>query len=251
MGLRITALVAASAALSSTTLADVYEYSWNESSSIDLFDNAGEFNEINASYDTNTERLTWEISFFDQVTDGFSLSISPYANPESTEGQLAVFYFDATGDDVVVTAYGSRGYDNRRSYSDGSMLSGIQSPDLVLGASTVSGSSAVIQASTEDIRRERVVTLEVDLSGLMGHDALYRTGGAWTAAKFGETLGFKLYTFADLTTEYNEDGSIESWNYERFGWFEREGQVTTHSIPTPGTAGLLGLGGLLGARRRR
>lgn len=244
-------------AVSATASADLYVWDWdaNVDGTSGLNMNAGEFSSIHAEYDTVTERFLWDVTFADQITDGYTLAVNDGPNPKGHAGELGLIYFDATGDDARVTVYAYNGVNSMNSYKDGSPASGTQTPDMILAASMVDATmlnhSSIIEASVIDgIDGSRRMTLEMDASIVNAHAPEYPGPDGieeWTGVQFAELLGLWMHPVKNLVTEYNEDGTLANWRGSQ-GWFDGSGFETT---PTPGSALLLSMGVVAATRRRR
>lgn len=248
------ALMCAGTAVSGAS-ADIYQWDW--SASVDgtsgLNMNGGEFQSIHAQYDSQTDRFLWEVTFADQITDGFTLAVNDGPNPKGHAGELALLYFDATDTDVRVTGYAYNGQNSFNTYFDGSAASGVQAPDMIFGGDALgTNASLIMQASMQDIGSTRVMTLEMDASMINAHNPVYpgpEGPGEWTGMQFDELIGLWMHPMTGMNTSYGQDGSLEELSYNRQGWFDGN-NFTTTTIPAPGALALLGLSGVVVGRRR-
>jgi MYXO-CTERM domain-containing protein len=246
MGLRLPGLIAA-AVLSTPALADTYTYTWGDTSDERLGDLGGEINRVEVNYDTRTERLSLELLFGNQITDGFTFALSRGPDPETLPGQLAMVYVDATQAQIGLSAYATTAGDPLTTYRG----AGRQTPDMIFGRTTALDQSIVVSASMIDTLHTRSFSLELDARLINEHAPAHADPMMWTGASFLERLGLSIHTFDGLETSYDASGSLERWDVERMGWFERDDVFTTQAVPAPSGAALLGLGGLLATRRRR
>lgn len=244
-------------AVSAAANADLYVWDWDAgvdgTSGLNM--NGGEFSSIHAEYNSDTQRFLWDVTFADQITDGYTLAVNNGPNPKGHAGELGLIYFDATGADARVTAYAYNGVNSMNSYKDGSPTSGTQTPDMILAASMVDSTmlnhSSVMEASVVDgMDGSRRMMLEMDASVINGHTPEYPGPDGieeWTGVQFAELLGLWMHPLKNLSTSYNEDGTLSQWSGSQ-GWFDGSNFET---VPTPGAAVLLSLGAMVGTRRRR
>lgn len=234
--------------------ADVYQWDW----SADVEDvsrlnmNGGEFQSVHAQFDSDTERFLWQVTFADQITDGYTLAVNNGPNPKGHAGELALIYFDATGEEARVTGYAYNGVNSLNSFRDGAPLEGVQNPDILFTSDALGLHPFIMQASVEDIGLGRVMTLEIDASLINAHAPVYpgpEGPSEWAGLAFDELLGLWMHPMTNLSTSYDEDGRLDSWSGTQ-GWFDSKNWETT-TIPAPGALALLGFGGVLANGRRR
>lgn len=236
--------------------ADIYQWDW--SADVDgtsgLNMNGGEFESIHAQFDNVTNRFLWQVTFADQITDGYTLAVNNGPNPKGHAGELALIYFDASNPDVRVTGYAYNGFNGFSSYYDGSPAGGVQAPDMLLASNLLGNDSSIMQASVQDIGSKRVMTLEMDASAVNTHSPAYPGPeglGEWTGLAFDDLLGLWMHPMRGLDTSYEQDGGLSELSYAGQGWFDGNNFGTT-VVPAPGAMAILGLGGILaGARRRK
>ena len=243
-----------SGAMVSVASADVYQWDWsadvNGTSGLNM--NGGEFESVHAQFDSNTDRFLWEVTFADQISDGYTLAVNNGPNPKGHAGELALIYFDATGTEARVTGYAYNGVNSLNSFRDGSPIGGTQAPDILFTSDALGASPFIMQASMQDVGLGRVMTLEIDASLINVHNPQYpgpEGPSEWSGLAFDELLGLWMHPMSNLTTSYNEDGSLDSWS-GRQGWFDSNNWETT-TVPAPGALALLGFGGVLVGRRRK
>jgi len=142
---RLTAIAAlTSFAFVASAQAAVYTWQWTPASTdgtgVGVSHKAGRINSVDASFNSITNQLTWMVNFGDVPnfswldTDGFTLAINGGPNPKGHAGEMALLYFDASGNDPVLSAYAYNGLNNFRSYHDGSPRNGRQSPDRIVSS---------------------------------------------------------------------------------------------------------------------
>ena len=248
--------IAALGAICAIASADVYSWDWQPGDPGGGHSNSGgTFESIVASYNSNSQILTWDLSFTDQISDGFTLALNNGPNPKGHAGELALIYFDATDvENVRVSSYAYNGLNTQTSYRDGSPLSGTLSAYGIFGAQPAEGQApSILHASVTDADGGRSMRLELDASGINSHTPLYpgSMGTAeWYGIGFDTGLGVWLHPVTSLTTEYNEDGSLSYWS-GRQGWLDGANYMTEVPAPGVGAIALAGLGIAGGGRRRR
>lgn len=247
--------IAALSAACAIASADVYTWNWEPGDPGGGYNNAGgRFSSIDASYNSGSQRLTWEINFDDHIADGFTLALNNGPNPKGHAGELALIYFDATDvENVRVSSYAYNGMNTQTSYRDGSPLGGTQSADVIFGIQPLEGlAPSVLHASVTDSDGGRQLRLVLDATAINGHTPRYPGGAGieeWYGMGFDTGLGVWLHPVSSLTTEYTEEGELSYWS-GRQGWLDGANYTTT--VPAPGVAAIGGLGlGLIGGRRRR
>ncbi len=198
---------------------------------------------INSTFDTNTDAFTWNVSFADGVardTDGYWLVVGPGPNPKGHAFEYAMIYFDAsTINNVRVSIYRYNGQNSDNSYTN---------PGDLLASSLIGGPTNIV-ASASQTGGTRNFNLSLDATYING---LFGPPGQpdWEGINYGANIGVWFHPLGGLTTAYNANSRLTSFSYARSGWVDLENGVTT-LIPTPGSMGVLALGGLVASRRRR
>lgn len=245
--LKFACAAGAIAALSGAAGAQTFIWEWAPGDTPAANNNGGIIDRVYTSYNANTEVLTWEVEFADQVAQGFTLALNDGPNPKGDAGELALLYFDATNmNDVKISVYGYNGQNNQSSYKDGSPLSGTQTPDRI-STNALGLESAFLSASAVDSGAGRTFSFSLDASGINSYSPLNPGSEPWGGIHFGELIGFWFHPVKNLTTSYNAEGFLTDWRGQQ-GWLDGANRPT---VPTPAAAGVLGLAGLAAARRRR
>ena len=237
----IAALVAAAGAAG----AGSYAWDWNGGGSRN--DNGGAMSDISAFYSSSTDVFRWEVTYSNQMTEGFTLAVNDGPNPKGTRHELALIYFDAssssfdgTNGDVNVTAYEYSGQNNSQSWNN---------PGVLLNKS--GDANFILNASAEDnADGSRTFVLEFDASNI---NSFYDTGSHpdWTGIGFDSLIGVWFHSFAGLQTSYNADGELTQWTRSSEGWLDFSNRsATAVPVPLAGAMGCAGLG-LVASRRRR
>lgn len=234
-------------ALAGTAAAQsTFVWEWNAGDTNNS-NNGGIIDRVYTTYNVNTEVLTWQVDFADQVAQGFTLALNDGPNPKGDAGELALLYFDATNmSDVKISAYGYNGQNDQSSYRDGSPLSGTQNPDRI-STNALGLESAFISASAVDNGAGRTFSFTLDASAINSYAPEYAGSEPWGGIHFGQLIGYWFHPVRNLTTAYDVNGYLTDWN-GRQGWLDGANKVTT---PTPGAIGALAVAGLLSSRRRR
>lgn len=260
---RIAALaVLTSFAFAASAQAAVYSWQWTPASTdgtgVGVSHKAGRINSVDASFDSNTNRLTWMVNFGDVPnyswleTEGFTLAINGGPNPKGHAGEMALLYFDASGGTPVLSAYAYNGLNNYLSYDDGSPRNGRQNPDRIV--SSLLGNSWINDLV---VRNEadgtRTLGFDIDASIINNHTPNEPGPGGvgeWSGVAFGDTIGVWMHPFAGLDTRYGSFSRyLREWDPKKEGWLDG---TDFNTVPEPGSIILLALGGAsLIARRRK
>ncbi|MFG0327519.1 MAG: hypothetical protein ACF8SC_09675 [Phycisphaerales bacterium JB037] len=235
--------VALAAGLATTATADEFFWEWNVGDT-GVNNNGGAIEYIKALYNEDNHRFVWDVTFSNQITEGYTLAVSPGPNPKGISGELALIYFDASGVSPIVSVYGYNGVNALTSYKDGQPQSGDQTPDRV--ATSIVDFPFVNEATVTDFDGKRRLRLALNASVVQNHIPPMNPGD-WTGLAFGDQIGVWFHPVKNLSTTYGQDGFLASWSGND-GWLDGSGFRTT---PTPGALALLGLGGLCATRRKR
>jgi hypothetical protein len=161
------------AAMAGSAVAAPYEWHW-ERGDTNVSDRGGQIQAVSSVFNARTGNLTFELTFGNQISDGFTVAINDGPNPKGHAGELALLYFDATNmNDVIVTAYNYNGLNTQTSYQDGSPAGGTQPADRLESTIGLSDSPWDITASAEDVDGKRVFRLEMDTTSINNHTPIY------------------------------------------------------------------------------
>ncbi len=234
----------------SSANAAIFAWDWTRGQPVSagISDAGGTIGGISTSFNTVTNRFTWSVTFTDQVTQGFTLVVSPGPNPKGNAGELAIIYFDAkVMNDPKISVYNYNGLNSATSYKDGNPTAGTQAPDRItntlLEASTFESFSAV------DAGGKRTLSFAMDATSINNHNPLYPSGDDWTGVEYGQKLGIWFHPYKNLTRTYNDSGYLTNWSGTD-GWMDGN-NIPTREVPTPGAFALGGLAGLAMIRRKR
>lgn len=241
------AIALSSAVIGSSASAAFHQWTWNAGDTGGINNYGGAIERVDATFHTVTERMTWDVTFSNQITHGISLAVSDGPNPKNHAGELALLYIDlADLNAPLVTAYGYNGRNDRSSYYDGDNgQAGHQTPDKIHSANHTGWINDI---TVTDNAGKRTVEFDFDASVIRSHPTLYpKNDTDWWGTGFGEQLGLWMHTFRTFDAEYDQSGYIQSLSTSGEGWFDGAGFET---VPTPGTAALA-ITALACFRRRR
>lgn len=250
-----TAVVAGSSLVSSAS-AGVYEWNWHVGDPVKggISNTGGAIESIYSSFNTATQHFTWNATFSNQITRGYTLAVNSGPNPKGHAGELALIYFDAESlSHPKVSVYAYNGLNSSTSYKDGNgALGGNQTPDRLMATGE---SSKIINIEAKNVGSRRELNLTLDVSTINAHFPLNPgpSGTDWSGVQFAESLGLWFHPVRGLDATYNSNGFLSGWSNTGEGWFDATDHNTTQVVPLP-TAGLMGsltLAGAIGVRRRR
>jgi hypothetical protein len=261
---------AAGVVVLASTAAHATMFSWNYvkgqpglGSQYDRNDTGGTVESINATFDSTSKRMTFDVFFTGAtpgsslITSGFWLVLDNGPNPKTHAGELAILYFDAaTLSAPKLSVYGYNGQNASNSWQDGaSDQAGNQPGDLIKGIYETSGfiNSIIAENTTVGGTAMRHMKFDINAADIVGHTPLYPETGPWQGTGFDNHLGIWFHPVDVFTATYESSsggkrGKITGLTTQTEGWLD--GQNFT-SIPTPASVALLGLGGLVAMRRRR
>lgn len=184
---------------------------------------AGTIQEIDTTYNKTTNEFTFELVIRDPShadTDGFTLALNGGPNPKGSASEMALFYFDASGDGTpIITVYSYNGENTQTSYYDGSPQSGTQAADPIT-SSLLANSPFTSITETTDAHGNRVFSFTMDATIIQEHDPLYGDTSEWTGASFGEQIGMWMHPVGLLDTEYDSEGYLTNWSAGKQGWYD-------------------------------
>ncbi len=195
-------------------------------------DNGGDIEHVETSFNETTNEFTFELVVSDphsRMTEGFTVAINDGPNPKSHGGEMALFYFDASGDEPIVSAYGYNGENDFSSAFDGSSASGTQTPDRIVTSLATDNPFTEISSSI-NAEGQHVFTFSMDASVIVEHDPLFGSGEDWTGVSFDDQMGMWLHPMADLETSYDDNGFLSQWDYGAQGWFDNTNAPTAMTL---------------------
>ncbi len=204
--------------------ADEFRWSWErgDTQAVAVDDSAGSLLRAKASFNSQTNELSFRVVFRDRVTDGFTLVMSDGGDASGRVGTFAMLYFDATagmrGKKVRMSAYAYNGK-NRRGFRDGDALTpGRQRADLIHRALDRSWIRKAMVAHVGETRR--VMKFTIDATRILAHLPRHGDADSWFGTGFGERLGLWLRTFDGLVTRYGKNGRIKRWSRSATGFLD-------------------------------
>jgi hypothetical protein len=262
-------------ALGLSAAAHAAQYSWTftknqPGTNYGVNNNGGTIEGIFSSFDSATKRLTFDVAFSGAngavsplVTNGFWLVLDNGPNPKNNPGELAIFYFDASkvfagqAATPTMTVYEYNGRNDNSSWNNGN---GNATPNeandfngLIKGKNEAASFINSISAADQVINGQtyRRLSFDINASAIMNRIPSYPTPGTdWYGTGFDNKLGiwFHPAQIFNATYESGSRGKITSLSIGGEGWLDGDNFMT---VPAPASAALLGLGGLVAARRRR
>lgn len=244
------------AAAAGSASATIYQWDWQvgDPGAYGTSNKGGTFESITSTFDTATNALTWDVTFSDQITEGFTLALNNGPNPKGHAGELALLYVDLT--DVPnprMLAYAYNGKNTNNSYRDGDgNVSGNQAPDDIVDAEDRGGSNWIQELTVEDtVDGKRRIAFSIDATVINNTTPDYPGSTPWFGTGFDEKFGIWFHQYTDLSTSYDPStGLLTGWS-GKSGYFDGSG-FSTREVPAPGPVALIaGAGMLAGSRRRR
>lgn len=236
--------------------ATIYEWDWQvgDPGAYGTKNTGGTFESILSTFNTETNALTWDVTFSDQITDGFTLALNNGPNPKGHAGELALLYVDITDiPNPKMLAYAYNGKNSNNSYFDGNgEVAGNQAPDDIVDVEDRGGSGWIDHLTVVDsIDGKRTISFAIDATVINNKTPDYPGDTPWFGTGFDDKFGIWLHPYMDLETEYDPgNGLLTKWN-GKSGYFDGSGFKTTE-VPSPGPVALIaGAGVLAGSRRRR
>jgi hypothetical protein len=197
-------------------------------------DSAGIIQALTGSYETGDAVLSWSATFKEQpdenpwhTTEGYWLVLSDGPMPLSLGDQTVQFFFDASGDEPVLTGYVYNGAGNASSFMDGSSAPGVQPPQRIF---TSQGGGFPIRDLTVE-RQGPVTTMRFAMDASVINDYM-PTGSpsTWEGVGFTETIGVWMHPLTNIESAYDGDGYLEQFDYDRAGWWDGEDLDVNFSV---------------------
>jgi len=236
--------------------ATIYQWDWQvgDPGHYGTNNNGGTFESITSTFDNITNALTWDVTFSDQVTEGFTLALNNGPNPKGHAGELALLYVDLTNmTNPQMLAYAYNGRDSNNSYKDGrGNVAGLQTPDDIVDAGDRGGTGWINNLAVHDTPDgARRIVFDIDATVINTTTPMYPGSSPWFGTGYGKDLGIWFHPYRDLETEYDAGtGLLKKWKGHG-GYFDGR-NFETHEVPAPGPVALIaGAGVLAGSRRRR
>lgn len=207
---------------------------------------AGTASNITSTYDSATSMFTWNVTFSDgqaKGTNGFWLVVGPGPNPKGIDHEYAIMYFDASSlANPNVSIFRYNGLNADTSYTN---------PGDLLATTKTGGQTTIQNVTAGPATGPRTFSFKVNaatINSAFGSP----TYPDWKGIQFGtgnpgSEIGIWFHPVDGLQTTYDANNKLKTFTYATQGWYDGE----YNHAPAPASAALLGLGGLVAARRRR
>ena len=183
-------------------------------------DAAGDIERVTTSFNETTNELTFQLVISGDEADGFTLAINDGPNPKGNVDELALIYFDNSGDQPILTAYNYNGQNDFSSFEDTPLASSLNpnSPFSNMEVST-------------DAYGNTVFSFNLDATDINA----YSQDEAWTGVAFGEHVGVWLHPMSGIESSYGDDGFLDSWDIDEQSWLDvaNRDTVCEHIEPEP------------------
>lgn len=249
---KFAAIALVASAIVTSSQAVTYRWTFSSATSpIGYNNDGGKIDSIEATFNSANNRLTYDVTFDkapgqSSKTSGYWLALNDGPNPKGIEGELALFYFDASSSSQpVLSVYGYNGVNGDNSYKDGRAAAGTQAPDFILSSKT--NSSWINDLSVSHVGTKTRMKFDIDATSINNRTPLYG-GSDWTGAQFNNKFGIWFHPVRGLQTSYKADGGLNSFHYSSQGWLDAS---NLEAVPEPATMLALSAGFAMLARRRR
>jgi len=187
-------------------------------------DGAGDIKNVSTSYNKDTSAFTFSMKVEDSA-EGFTVALNNGANPKGHGGEMALFYFDATGSEPIVNVYAYNGLNTQTSWSDGGKEAGVQPADKILTSLAADSPFTSITVET-NANGEKIMSFSMDATSILNHNPAYGPDGEWSGMSFDEAIGVWLHPTTGLTTEYGDDGYLTQWVPGKQSWYDSSYEAT-------------------------
>ena len=182
-------------------LQKVYTYDVIEPNGSDA---AGDIQQVWTSFNEATNEFSFKVAI-DGNSEGFTLAVNDGPNPKGHADELALFYFDNSGKNPVVTAYNYDGENNLGSYQNEHLVSSLNSDSPFTS----------IEVTTDE-HGNSMLSFSLDATSIVEHS----DNPDWTGVGFQDNIGVWLHPVDGLETTYDSDGFLESWNFDNQSFFD-------------------------------
>lgn len=191
---------------------------------------AGDIKNVTTSYNEDTHELTMSVVIEDGA-NGFSVAINDGGNPKGHSGEMAMFYYDASGTEPVVSVFAYNGI-GLNGYQDGSSQAGIQAPDKI--ATSIGADSPFTSVNfIKDANGNTIMSFSVDATDIVNHVPNYPTAAEWTGASFSDNVGLWLHPVSGLETSYDAEGYVTEWGFQGRSYYDSSNSSTTTTTELP------------------
>ena len=218
----------------STPQETVYSFNVSNPENGDSDRGAGTIENVAGSFNPGTNQLDFSFVIDGTQANAFTLVMNGGENPRGNGGEVAILYFDASrGGEPVVTAYAYSGL--LQSYIDGDAATfGNQAPDRILSSTDANDAFSHISVTT-DGNGNQVFSFSMDATDIIEHNPLYPVAGTdWSGIGFGEELGIWFHPYAGVSTTYDAQGNLTSFDGSGNSSFWDESNVPTTVTRTGG-----------------
>ncbi|MFK7840399.1 MAG: VWA domain-containing protein [Bdellovibrionales bacterium] len=191
-------------------------------------DNAGDIKNVSTNYNETTNEFSFSVSIEDNA-EGFTLAINNGPNPKGHGGEMALFYFDASGAEPIVSVYAYNGLNTQTSWKDGGKEDGTQPADKILTSLTNDNAFSNISVTT-DTDGNKIMQFTMDATNIIDHQPTYGPDGEWSGVGFDSSVGIWLHPSAGLETSYDENGYLTRWDLQSQSWYDSANQPTETTI---------------------
>ncbi len=187
----------------------------------------GDIKNVTTSFNGDTNEFTFSLKVED-ISEGFTVALNGGANPKGHEAEMALFYFDASGADPIVSVYAYNGMNTQTSWLDGSKAGGVQPADAILNSTANADLFSNISV-TFDAAGNKIFSFTMDATTIQNYNPAYGPDGEWSGVSFEDAIGVWLHPVQGLGTSYDADGFLTSWATEGQGWYDTSYQDTTET----------------------
>lgn len=175
----------------------------------------GDVKRLTATYNSDTDDFTFKMVMANDQTNGFTLALNDGPMPLDNDDEMAMIFFDNSGDQPVVTAHNYIEMRDFASYNGAKLASSLRADSPFYG----------IDVST-DADGNTVYCFSMDATVIQQSS----NGPNWTGVSFNESIGVWLFPIRNLGTTYGADGYIDSLTYQDHGIYDVAGQSASREL---------------------
>ncbi len=204
---------------------------------------------IQASFDPTTDIFSWTVTF-DQLTDGFTLAVSPGPNPKGAD-DLAILYVNKYEEAAAFVYNGKNDSTSHLNHPSGAGGGPIPLENNL-------DTTWLNNISVSNVGDVRTYDIEIDATQInMFGDTVNPPLNDWTGIAFGQEIGVWFHWWDQAVVKFDDTtGTPDAWWGEalpcgdcdpRQGWLD----ISHQPIPEPNSALLIGIATSLILVRRR